>query len=74
MKVFLSGSKTAVTLPEQLKQTIDRYCDENAEFLIGDCFGADILKMRNIIRKHELKEEELIAEGGYDPAYRPTDI
>ncbi len=43
MKVFLSGSKTAVTLTEALKQTIDRFCEQNAEFLIGDCFGADRL-------------------------------
>lgn len=51
MKVFLSGSKTAVKLPEQLKRTIDRYYDENAEFLIGDCFGADKLMQEYLCQK-----------------------
>ena len=43
MKVFLSGSKTAVTLPPELTTLLDSYCEQGASFLIGDCFGADRL-------------------------------
>lgn len=43
MKVFLSGSKTAVRLPQELARLIDSYSHQKASFLIGDCFGADLL-------------------------------
>lgn len=43
MKVFLGGSKTAIMLPRELTWLIDSYCQQKASFLIGDCFGADLL-------------------------------
>ena len=46
MKVFLSGSKTAVTLPPELTTLLDSYCELSASFLIGDCFGADRLMLQ----------------------------
>ena len=46
MKVFLSGSKTIHTLPEKLTALLDSFCVLNCEFLIGDCYGADILMQR----------------------------
>ena len=43
MKIFLSGSKTVTSLPERLTALLDTFCEQNCEFLIGDCFGADRL-------------------------------
>ena len=43
MKVFMSGSKTAVRLPQEMTRLIDSYCHKKASFLFGDCFGADRL-------------------------------
>lgn len=41
MKVFIGGSKTITYLNEDAKEKIDEFCKNNAEILIGDCFGAD---------------------------------
>ena len=41
MKVFIGGSKTITYLNEEAKKKIDEFCKNNAEILIGDCFGAD---------------------------------
>ena len=51
MKVFLSGSKTAVTLPQELTTLLDSYCQQGASFLIGDCFGADQLMQEYLYQK-----------------------
>ncbi len=53
MKIFLSGSKTIRILPEKLTALLDTYCQQNCEFLIGDCLGADNLM------------QEYLAEKGY---------
>ena len=51
MKIFLSGSKTATALPEKLTALLDAYCQQNCEFLIGDCAGADILMQQYLYDK-----------------------
>ena len=51
MKVFLSGSKTVKSLPEKLTALLDDYCQQNCEFLIGDCAGADILMQKYLHEK-----------------------
>lgn len=51
MKIFLSGSKTATALPEKLTAMLDTYCQQNCEFLIGDCFGADRLMQEYLSAK-----------------------
>lgn len=43
MKVFIGGSKTIMELPQKAIATVDAYCMTGAEFLVGDCFGADRL-------------------------------
>ena len=43
MKVFIGGSKTITYLNEDAKKKIDEFCENNAEILIGDCFGADLI-------------------------------
>ena len=53
MKIFLSGSKTIRILPEKLTDLLDTYCQQNCEFLIGDCCGSDKLM------------QEYLAEKGY---------
>jgi len=51
MKIFLSGSKTAAVLSEKLTALLDFYCQQNSEFLIGDCFGADKLMLEYLYAK-----------------------
>ena len=51
MKIFLSGSKTATALPEKLTALLDAYCQQNCEFLIGDCRGADRLMQEYLSAK-----------------------
>ncbi len=46
MIVFLCGSKTICTLPDKLTALLDSYCAQNCEFIVGDCYGADILMQR----------------------------
>lgn len=43
MKVFVGGSKTIVELTDEAKLAIDELCADEANILIGDCFGADKL-------------------------------
>ena len=43
MIVFVGGSKTITELTGDVKAVIDNFCKSGAEFLIGDCFGADKL-------------------------------
>ena len=51
MKIFLSGSKTINSLPERLTALPDGHCQQNCEFLIGDCAGADILMQQYLYDK-----------------------
>ena len=51
MKIFLSGSKTIKSLPESLTALLDDHCQQNCEFLIGDCAGADILMQQYLYDK-----------------------
>lgn len=43
MKIFIGGSKNISKLDSETKSALDRLCTENANILIGDCFGADTL-------------------------------
>lgn len=43
MKVFAGGSKTLKELTEEMRSALDRLCGVGADFLVGDCFGADRL-------------------------------
>ena len=51
MKIFLSGSKTVKSLPKRLTALLDTYCEQNYEFFIGDCYGADILMQKYLHEK-----------------------
>ena len=51
MRIFLSGSKTVTALPEKLTALLDSYCQQNCEFLIGDCRGADRLMQEYLSAK-----------------------
>lgn len=51
MKIFLNGSKTVKSLPGKLTALLDDYCQQNCEFLIGDCAGADILMQKYLHEK-----------------------
>ena len=51
MKIFLSGSKTVTHLPKELTDLLDFWCMQGAEFLIGDCFGADRLMLEYLLQK-----------------------
>lgn len=43
MKVFIGGSKTISELDNETKSVLDNLRAENADILVGDCFGADKL-------------------------------
>ena len=51
MKVFIGGSKTVTSLNDEIRKVIDTFCEQNAEILIGDCFGADKLVQRYLHEK-----------------------
>ena len=51
MKVFVGGSKTITYLKDEVKTSLDTLCDMGAEFLIGDCFGADKLMQQYLYDK-----------------------
>ena len=40
---FLGGSQTIIELPEEARETIDKYLNGNSFFLVGDCKGVDTL-------------------------------
>lgn len=54
MKVFLSGPKTIHSLPDKLTALLDSFCAQNCEFIVGDCYGADILMQKYL---HESRVE-----------------
>lgn len=43
MKVFVGGSKSLKALPEEMLAKLREYMSQGAEFLVGDCWGADAL-------------------------------
>lgn len=51
MKVFVGGSKTITYLKDEVKNSLDTLCAMGAEFLIGDCFGADKLLQQYLYDK-----------------------
>ena len=51
MKLFIGGSKTVTALNNEIRKVIDTFCEQNAEILIGDCFGADKLVQRYLHEK-----------------------
>lgn len=51
MKVFIGGSKTISKLNEKMRCAIDVFCEQNAQILIGDCFGADKLVQQYLPEK-----------------------
>lgn len=51
MKVFLSGSKTIRFLPDKLTSLLDSFCAQNCAFIVGDCYGADILMQKYLHEK-----------------------
>ena len=61
MKLFIGGSKTVTALNNEIRKVIDTFCEQNAEILIGDCFGADKLVQRylhekeNVVVLHRLR-------------------
>lgn len=44
--IFLGGSQTCTYLPEEAKAKLDVWMHNNAQFLIGDCKGADQLMQK----------------------------
>ena len=51
MKVFIGGSKTISELDTETKSVLDSLCAENADILVGDCFGADKLVQQYLNNK-----------------------
>lgn len=60
MKIFISGTagfggrfkKTLFDLPTDVKALIDSYIAENAEILVGDCIGVDLLVQKYLVSKN----------------------
>ena len=51
MKVFVGGSKTITELTDDAKSAIDELCADEANILIGDCFGADKLIQAYLVER-----------------------
>lgn len=51
MKVFISGSRGIINLPEWLTKRIDFLMRNNYTFLIGDCIGVDTIVQRYLQNK-----------------------
>lgn len=43
MIIFIGGSKTISQLNNAIIRYIDKMCSDNADFLVGDCYGVDKL-------------------------------
>ena len=43
MKVFVGGSKALKALPKAMREKLGELCEQGADYLVGDCLGADAL-------------------------------
>jgi adenine-specific DNA-methyltransferase len=62
MKVFVGGSKTITALTDESLSVIDTFCSIGAEFLIGDCYGADKL-VQTYLAEHEYRNVTVYTSG-----------
>ena len=56
MKILICGSKTSEFLPSSFTELLTEYCEQQAEFLVGDSCGTDI-KVQKFL--HEKKYEKV---------------
>ena len=62
MKVFVGGSKTIKALTDETLSIINNFCSIGAEFLIGDCYGADKL-VQTYLAEHEYGKVTVYVSG-----------
>ena len=62
MRVFAGGSKTLEELSDEMKDALDKLVSAGAEFLVGDCFGADRL-IQSYLAQHNCEKVTVFASG-----------
>ena len=64
MKVFVGGSKSLKSLPEAMLARLREFMGMGAEFLVGDCWGADFLIQRFLAEEGNYRNAKVYATEG----------